>query len=70
MGSIEKDQLPTETKHLLVDVYSDLMKYREVLKLEIQEIRNSETSFLDYLCQEKIDKVEANLEAIGKMIRD
>jgi hypothetical protein len=69
MESIEKDQLPMETRHLLTDVYSDLMKYRDLLKLEIQEIRNSETSFLDYLCQEKIDKVEANLEAISKMIR-
>jgi transcription initiation factor IIF auxiliary subunit len=62
---MKKDLLTSE---LLTDVYSDLLKYRSKLKLELQEIKNSDTPFLDYLCQEKIDKVESNLEKIKEII--
>jgi hypothetical protein len=60
--------LESEKRELLISVYSDLIDRRNKLKLEIQKVRNSETSFLDYLIQEKIDKVESNLEGIKQLI--
>ena len=60
--------LESEKRELLISVYSDLIDHRNKLKLEIQKVRNSETSFLDYLIQEKIDKVESNLQGIKQLI--
>ena len=64
MSGIEKNQ-----NHLFIDIYSDLMKYRDKLKLELQQIKNSDAPFLDYLCQEKIDKVECNLKQLRELIK-
>ena len=58
----------SKTSKLLISAYSDLIDHRKNLIHQLQKVRNSDTSFLDYLIQEKIDKVNENLEGIKQLI--